>query len=159
GSFDPGNPNLIDRDSAATDQITAYIDNAHVVAGGDLQVVAGYQPLTAPAPTQVTVAEGATVTLPAEAHSRLVSVTVGGAAANQFAFGGSVSINVIAHDISAYITGSRAVEATGSILVSAVDDVNATSVAGGIAIGQNAAGIGVALQIDKSQATAYIGAG
>ena len=41
GSLDPGNPDLIDRDSTAVDQITAYIDNAHVVAGDDILISAG----------------------------------------------------------------------------------------------------------------------
>ncbi len=259
GSFDPANPDLIDRNSAATDQITAYVDNARVDAGGDIEVRAGYEPPTTPLPSRVSVAQetavasaeiqfvretgsdqtvfdrierldaadwgdttlspGQTITisnaganngdyvidsidgatirlrdrhnsvtnttaaaariviergvvdLPADPSSsedastrlpfdaRMVSVTVGAAVANDFALGGSISINVVAHDISAYINGPRLVEATGSILVSATDDVKATAVAGGIAVGQNAGGIAVALQIDKSKVDAHIGAG
>ena len=91
--------------------------------------------------------------------ARIVSVTIGAAAANQTAIGGSISINVIAHSITAYISGARAVKAGGSILVSGADDLNSISVAGGVAVGQNAAGIAVSLQIDLSRVSAYVGAG
>jgi hypothetical protein len=89
----------------------------------------------------------------------VVSVTVGAAAANEFALGGSISINVIAHSISAYIAGAHAVKAGGSILISGADDLDAVSVAGGVAVGNNAAGIAVSLQIDLSKVSAYVGAG
>ena len=55
GSFDDANPDLIDKDSTATDQITAYIDNAKVTAGGDVEVRAGYEPPTTPLRTSVNV--------------------------------------------------------------------------------------------------------
>ena len=44
GSFDSANPEVFDRDSGATDQITAYIDNAQVTAAGDLILAAGFKP-------------------------------------------------------------------------------------------------------------------
>ncbi|MCJ7824853.1 MAG: hypothetical protein MUP44_08130, partial [Anaerolineales bacterium] len=46
GSFNPANPNLVDENSAASNQISAYIDNADVEAGGDIYLVAGYHPAT-----------------------------------------------------------------------------------------------------------------
>ena len=91
--------------------------------------------------------------------ARIVSVTVGAAAANQTAIGGSISINVIAHSITAYISGARSVKAGGSILISGADDLSSISVAGGVAVGQNAGGIAVSLQIDLSRVSAYVGAG
>ena len=128
-----------------------------MVVGGDIQVRAGYLPTEDDLPTSASVF-GETVALPAEVDSQIVSVTVGGAAADQFALGGSVSINVVAHDIDAHISGTRSVTADGSILVAAADDLVMTSVAGGVALGQNAVGAGVSLQIAKNKVTAYIGA-
>ena len=55
GSFDIANPDVVNRDSDATDQITAYIDNARSQAGGDVIVSAGYVAPTTPAPTTVSV--------------------------------------------------------------------------------------------------------
>ena len=55
GTFDDANPDLIDKDSTAVDQITAYIDNAKVTAGGDVEVRAGYEPPTTPLRTNVNV--------------------------------------------------------------------------------------------------------
>ncbi|MCB2040473.1 MAG: hypothetical protein KDH48_06615, partial [Rhodoferax sp.] len=160
GSFDVANPEVVNRDSTATDQITAYIDNTQVVAGRDVVVVAGYQAPAGAVPASVQVwDESERIDLPEDADSHLVSVTVGGAAADQFALGGSVSMNIVAHDITAYISGTRSVTADGSVLVSALDDLTMTNVAGGVALGQNAVGAGVALQVDKSQVAAYVGAG
>jgi hypothetical protein len=162
GSFDPANPNLVDRDSTATDQISAYIDNAHVVAGGDLIVTAGYAPSSEAAPTQVEVGQE-TIELPEPMSSRILSITVGAAGADEFALGGSVSINVIAHDIKAYIAGPRSVEARDSILVSAADDLDMGSIAGGFALATGsfagAVGIANATQVTKNTVEAYIGQG
>src|SRR5262249_62343261 len=47
-SFAPANPNVIDNTTTATDQITAYIDNASVHAGGNLTVAAGLAAPTTP---------------------------------------------------------------------------------------------------------------
>src|SRR5262249_50817829 len=46
GSFDAANPNVIDRNTTATDQIPAYIDNSAVHARGNPTVATGL-----PAPT------------------------------------------------------------------------------------------------------------
>ncbi len=164
GSLDPGNPDLINRDSTAVDQITAYVDNAHVLAGRDLLVSAGVLPATAVPPTNLNVYDDPESTdddilLPEEANSQIVSITVGGAVANNLAIGGSISVNVIAHDITAYITGTRSVKANGSILIAAADDVKVANVAGGVALGNNAVGAGVAMNITHNNISAYIGAG
>ena len=164
GSLDPGNPDLINRDSTAVDQITAYIDNAHVVAGDDILITAGVLPATSLPPTNLNVYDDPATTeddimLPEEANSQIVSITVGGAVANNLAIGGSISVNVIAHDITAYITGTPSVKATGSILIAAADDVKVANVAGGVALGNNAVGAGVAMNITHNNILAYIGAG
>ena len=243
GSFDIANPDVVNRTATATDQITAYIDNATVTAGGDVDVSAGYAPPTTPLPTSVSVGprpsgrrrrfvaraggdarssttssadarlerhrrwlparrspsrsparataptrsrrstarrirlRASTTTSPdrrrapnvisarldrpaatrgasrrGRQRSRRMSASRGAAAADDFALGGSISINVIAHSISAYITGTRAVKADGSVKVEAVDDVQVDLVRGrrrGRPERRRARG--VALQIDKSQ--------
>ena len=46
GSFDPANPDHVDRTSTATDQVTAYIANSGVSAGGNITVTTGVEPPT-----------------------------------------------------------------------------------------------------------------
>ena len=79
-AFDIANPNVVSRDPAATHQITAFVSNAAVTAGDDIVVDAGYDPAFGSAPKSFDVF-GAAVTLPDEVNSRIVTVTVGGAAA------------------------------------------------------------------------------
>ncbi|MBS3951841.1 MAG: LEPR-XLL domain-containing protein, partial [Methylomicrobium sp.] len=44
GSFDDANPNLISRDSTATNKISAYIDDSKAVADGNITVAGGFTP-------------------------------------------------------------------------------------------------------------------
>src|SRR3990170_2965886 len=124
----------------------------------------GVLPATALPPTNLNVYddpenEDDDINLPEEANSQIVSVTVGGAVGNNTAIGGSISVNVIAHDITAYIIGTRSVKADGSILIAAADDVKVANIAGGVALGNNAVGAGVAMNITHNNIFAYIGAG
>ncbi|MCR9293765.1 MAG: hypothetical protein NXI32_13655, partial [bacterium] len=164
GYFDLANPDAIDRDpkDEDKDQITAYIHESPVEVGGDIMVDAGYQAPASDTPISFDIWAEATeddFTLPGEAKGRMVSVAVAGTLGDNLAISGSVSVNIIAHTISSYISGSQLVEADGSIRISAVDLVQSAAVAGSVALGQNGAGIGASLQIDRSTVDAYVGEG
>lgn len=158
GSFNVANPNVIDRDSTTTNQIAAFISNAVVSAGHDIVVDAGYDPASGSAPKSFDVF-GAAVTLPDAVNSRIVTVTVGGAAADAFALGGSVSVQFVAHDINAYIAGTRPVRASGDVVVSAADDLDLLALAGGVAGGKAAVGAVVSTLITRNDVEASIVAG
>ncbi|MCA9167540.1 MAG: hypothetical protein KDB23_07715, partial [Planctomycetales bacterium] len=161
GSFDAANPDVVNRDSDATDQITAYIENAAVSAGGDLIVTSGYREAAMSAPLSIDIwseADEDNVTLPEEVNSQIVSIAVAGGAADNVAVSGSVSLNFIAHDINASITGERTVQADGTIVVIGSDDTKVTSVAGSLALGQNGVGISGSVLVDRSHVDAFVGA-
>ena len=66
-------------------------------------------------------------------NADIVSIAVGGANANNFTLGGSVSENDIGGSLDAHIGGEALVTALQSVTVQAHDDTQITAIAGAVA--------------------------
>jgi hypothetical protein len=95
----------------------------------------------------------------ATSTSLIESITVGGAGANTFALGGSVSLNDIQNTIDAHISTGSEVDATGTVRVEATDSTTIRGIAGGVAIATGAAAVGGAFATNEivNTVTGYIG--
>ncbi|MHC4507326.1 MAG: FG-GAP-like repeat-containing protein, partial [Planctomycetota bacterium] len=112
--------------------IVGLIDNAHVESSGG------------------------NVELNATASARITNITAGGAGADEFALGGSVTINEISSTLQAQIRNvalADTVRAAGDIVVSALDNATIESLAGSIAAsGTTAVGAAIAKNLIGSEA-------
>src|SRR5208283_3502552 len=90
-----------------------------------------------------TSASSPAVDIGAESEDVVVSVTLGGAGANNFALGGSVSANVVMSTIGAEVLGGSTVTAPGDIAIDATDSTTVVVVAGGFA-GASGTAVGLA---------------
>ena len=96
--------------------------------------------------------------LDAEQKSVIISIAAGGGFANKAAGAGSASTNTIYTTTSAFIDGTVDITADGSVIVSAADEVDITTIAGGVAIAQNGAiGLATSIVITDSTTEAYLG--
>ncbi|MBI1324876.1 hypothetical protein GC170_17055 [bacterium] len=157
GKFDVANPHAIDKNPANANRVSASIRNTPVIAGDDVIVSASDAQPTGNVPDNFDVF-GAAVELPEEAKARIVTVTVGGAGAQNFALGGSVSAQVVAQTVNASIEGTQPVRAGGDVAISSTDKLDLTSISGGVAFGKAAIGAVVSTQVTKNQVNAAIGA-
>ncbi|NOY98118.1 MAG: hypothetical protein GXP40_02800 [Chloroflexi bacterium] len=116
--------------------VKAYIDDSNVdtTAGGNIKVSAD---------------EAATI------HS----ISAGGSGGNNFTLGGSVSVNTLTNSSKAYLTGSKPVNADGTLAISASDDTDAWALAGNISvsIGGTAIGISNVTTVTNNTVEAYLG--
>src|SRR5262249_12628123 len=71
------------------------------------------------------------VTVRATSLPVIGAIAAGGAGAETFALGGSVTLNTIANDVSASVNDAAAVAAAGRVTVSAEDNASIRSLAGG----------------------------
>ncbi|MBM4068701.1 MAG: hypothetical protein FJ271_07120 [Planctomycetes bacterium] len=163
--------------------IKAYIDASTVTSTGDKVVVsAGFDDPSSLPSSPITIANGMgasgnqplPVVLPADMTTQIFNLSIGGAGAQNFGFGGALSLNYSRNTVTAGISGGAIVNAAKAIIVDSGDTTKITSIAGavGLAIrgGQSgravSVGISVAVnnisndntaQIDASTATAAAG--
>ncbi len=156
GQFDVANPHAVDKNPANAYQISASIRNAAVSAGDDIIVDSGYEPAAGDVPGSLDVF-GASLELPDEAKNRIVTVTVGGAGAQNFALGGSVSTQVSAQSINASVEGVRPIRAGGDVAIFSSGELDLISISGSVAFGKAAIGAVVSTQVTKNQVSASIG--
>jgi Ca2+-binding RTX toxin-like protein len=109
--------------------------------------------------SNVDTTDNGNVIVSADEQAWIKSLSVGASmAGSSFALGGSVSINLITNTIEAKITGTKAINAHGSILVSAFDDTDSWALAGNFSLGSsNAVGISNVTLITNNDTKAYIG--
>jgi hypothetical protein len=153
GGFDPANPNVINKSSAATDQISATITNSSVNSSGDIDVLAdfGAPPAALPGSNFPINLSLESFKLPVAINSQLISVTVGGSGADGFALGGSVNLNFVRDSVNASISNTPAgdkVQAGGNVLVSATDSSTINAGAGALAISISAAAVGASISVN-----------
>ena len=109
GSFDPANPDHVNQNSTATDQVGAFVKNSSVTAThGDLDVLAGYQKPAVLPGSSVSLFPAGTITLPVPVSQALVSVALGGAGGDAFALGGAVNVNLMRGSAAAEIVSTVA---------------------------------------------------
>jgi len=97
------------------------------------------------------------VVISASSQGSLETITVGGAGADGFALGGSVSLNHVRNTLDAHVSGGAAVDSPGAVSVTATDTPKIQTLAGGLA-GAAGAAIGAALATNDiaSTITAYV---
>src|SRR5208337_1268211 len=150
GSFDPANPNVMNKPSTTTNQqVSATITNSKVTAGRNVCVEASFGPPPELPGSNVSLDFGYTsVTIPVNINSMLVSVTVGGAGADGFALGGSVNLNFLRESVNASISSDTPadgnIKAAGVVSVSATDSSTLGAGAGALAISTGGA-VGAAI--------------
>lgn len=91
-----------------------------------------------------TIISSSTVDIDASSLEVLVDVTLGGAGAEKFALGGSVSFAMVKNTITAKIVADSDIDAAGNVGLSASDSTTVVMVAGGFGVSSKAA-VGVAL--------------
>jgi len=103
-----------------TNTVKAYIDNSNVdtTASGNIIVQAD---------------ENATI------HS----ISAGIEGSKGWSLGGSISVNILTNTVKAYLTGSKSINADGSMLVSACNDADTWTLAGNVSISINSTAFGV----------------
>ena len=79
------------------------------------------------------------------ADGKILSATIGAAAAKETALAGSVSINLLSADIDARVGTGSSVATTGDIAVQATDDSAIRALAGGLAFSPGAGAFGAAV--------------
>src|SRR5208282_3085316 len=151
GSFNPTNPNVMNKPSTTTNQqVSATITNSKVTAGQNVSVEASFgPPPDLPGSNDLLDFGYTSVTIPVNINSMLVSVTVGGAGADGFALGGSVNLNFLRESVNASISSDTPadgqVTAGGVVTVSATDSSTLGAGAGALAISPTAGAVGAAI--------------
>ncbi len=107
--------------------ISAVIESSHLVlagTGSGLAVTATSEPL-------------------------LVAVAVGGAGGDDFAFGGSLTVNAVTNTVDAHISQNSYVATPGSVFVTAAESARLIDIAGGIAVAPSGtAAVGAAVGLN-----------
>jgi hypothetical protein len=97
------------------------------------------------------------VTVQATISPTIENITVGGAGAGTFAFGGSVTVNNVGTQTLAYINNNSTIQAKTNINVLATNNATIKSLAGQVsAAGTAAAGAALAVNNSSSRTSAYI---
>ncbi|WP_165229868.1 hypothetical protein, partial [Aquisphaera insulae] len=147
-SFDPANPATVSTSTPNGSTTTAYIESSTMVSGGRLQVSAGYVPASPLGTTSISFddkSDGPTsISVPVSVDTMLVSVALGGANANNFSLGGSLSLSFVRETIHAYVSGNSRVTASGDVEVTALDSSTIGSFAGAVAVSKQTASVGAA---------------
>ena len=102
--------------------------------------------------------DGGAVIVDADSTALIESITAGGAGAQAFAIGGSVSLNDIRNTVLASVVGDSEIAATGTVRVEAADTSTIRSIAGSVvgALGTAAVGVGVATNDVSNTITSYV---
>lgn len=155
-SFDSANPNVADHSDTGGSSCSAIIDASTITVGGGLTLASGFQPDSPlPGATNAVIDDqtgyGTVLQVPVSVDSQLVSVGVGGALADDFALGGSLTLAFSRQTITASISGNSRVNASNDVDISAIDDSSIGNGAGGFAFALNTASVGAAVASNDVQ--------
>ena len=138
GSFNTADPNVLDDKPTVTSnhQVSATICKSKVTAGKNVTVEASFGPPPTLPGSNASLNYGyASITIPTDINSEMVSVTIGGAGATGFSLGGSVNLNFVRESVLASISSDNPtdgyVHASGTVTVSATDSSTLGAGAGG----------------------------
>ena len=149
-AFDTANPQVSQHSSTKTSSTAAYISGSVLTVTGSLLVAAGYAPAN-PLPDVTTVdidgqtGFGLQLPMPVTVSTQLVSVALGGAAASNFALGGSLTLSYIRETITASVDTGSTITFGSAATVSALDASTIGNGAGGVAFAKKQAAIGAAV--------------
>ncbi|MBW4598225.1 MAG: DUF4347 domain-containing protein [Calothrix sp. FI2-JRJ7] len=106
-----------------------------------------------------TITQAGALSLASTSTSQIDLLSVGGSIGNNFALGGSVSVNVINNTIASYITNGSNVTANSNINLAASDQSMTNSLSGGLAFAKSGSAVGaaIAVNVTSNNVLAYIG--
>ena len=105
-----------------------------------------------------TVENAQTLTLNSTSNSQIDMLSVGGSGGQNFAFGGSLTVNFIGNSIKSYIANDSNVTVSGDIKLQAADQSITNALSGGIGIATSGTAVGaaIAVNITSNDVLAYI---